>query len=162
MHFSLFSQHLNLVKLATTTTTTTTRMHHKFDKAVTLFDWKFLVPSPQWHPVEYRLGVVHFSTSETLVVKFQALLQSQCLLLIPTYFTFSCPSKKQCLKWCVEATFEALHVIFLTLTSHMDYHEDRVTQQLLICNVWNGSWANVWSITCRIFDTYLSYGFPCR
>jgi hypothetical protein len=49
----------------------------------------------------YRLGVAHFSTFETLVVKFQALLQILCLLLIPTYFTFSRPSKK--------AMFEMVH-----------------------------------------------------
>ena len=34
-----------------------------------------------------------------------------------------------------EPTFEALHVVFLTLTSPMDSHADRITQLLLIYNV---------------------------
>jgi hypothetical protein len=39
----------------------------------------------------YRLGLAHFVTFETLFVKFQALLQIQRLLLIPTCFAFSRP-----------------------------------------------------------------------
>jgi hypothetical protein len=42
----------------------------------------------------YRLGLAHFATFETLVFRFQALLQIQRLLLIPTYFALS-PASKQ-------------------------------------------------------------------
>ncbi len=41
--------------------------------------------------LRYRLGLAHFATFETLVLKFQALLQIQSLLLIPTCFAHSSP-----------------------------------------------------------------------
>jgi hypothetical protein len=82
---------------------------------------------PQCMPQSlYCSGGAHYSMFKTLVVKSQALLQIQRLLLIPMRFSQPLLKREQCLKQCIEAMFEAFEADFLILLIITNSLTDRV------------------------------------